>query len=49
LSGGLGTGDSVTVSVTGAATASPKIFVSNVSSSRTTFNVNWIAVQMVQS
>jgi hypothetical protein len=49
LSGGLGTGDSVTLSVTGAATASPKLFVSNVNSSRNTFNVTFIAVQMVQS
>jgi hypothetical protein len=49
LSGGLGTGDSVTLSVTGAATASPKLFISNVNSSRNTFNVTFIAVQMVQS
>ena len=49
LSGGLGTGDSVTLSVAGAATASPKLWVSNVNSSKETFNVTWIAVQMVQS
>ena len=49
LSGGLGTGDSVTLSVAGAATSSPKLWVSNVNSAKSTFNVTWIAVQMVQS
>ena len=49
LAGGLATGDSVTLSVAGAATASPKIWVSNVNSSKSTFNVTFIAVQMVQS
>jgi hypothetical protein len=49
LSGGLATGESVTLSVAGAATASPKLWVSNVNSSKNTFNVTFIAVQMVQS
>jgi hypothetical protein len=49
LGGGLGTGDSVTLSVAGASTASPKIWISNVNSSKSTFNVTWIAVQMVQA
>lgn len=49
LSGGLGTGDSVTLSVAGAATSSPKLWVSNVNSAKSTFNVTWVAVQMVQS
>ena len=49
LSGGLGTGDSVTLSVAGAATASPNVWVSNVNSSKSTFNVTWIAVQMIQA
>jgi hypothetical protein len=49
LAGGLATGDSVTLSVAGASTASPKIWVSNVNSSKSTFNVTWIAVQMVQA
>ena len=47
LSGGLATGDSITLSVAGAATASPKLWVSNVNSSKSTFNVTWIAVQML--
>ena len=47
LAGGLGTGESVTLSVAGASTASPKIWVSNVNSSKSTFNVTWIAVQML--
>jgi hypothetical protein len=46
LAGGLATGDSVTLSVAGAATASPKLWVSNVNSSKSTFNVTFIAVQM---
>lgn len=49
LSGGLGTGDSITLSVAGASTSSPKLWVSNVNSAKSTFNVTWIAVQMVQS
>jgi len=49
LAGGLATGDSVTLSVAGAATASPKLWISNVNSSKSTFNVTFIAVQMVQS
>ena len=49
LAGGLATGDSVTLSVAGAATASPKLWVSNVNSAKSTFNVTFIAVQMVQS
>ena len=49
LAGGLGTGESVTLSVAGASTASPKIWVSNVNSSKSTFNVTWIAVQMIQA
>jgi hypothetical protein len=47
LSGGLGTGDVVTISITGAATSSPKLFISNSNSSRSTFNVMWVAVQKV--
>ena len=47
LSGGLGTGDSITLSVAGASTSSPKLWVSNVNSSKSTFNVTWIAVQML--
>ena len=46
LSGGLGTGDSITLSVAGASTSSPKLWVSNVNSAKSTFNVTWIAVQM---
>jgi hypothetical protein len=46
LAGGLGTGDSVTLSVAGAATASPKLWISNANSAKSTFNVTWIAVQM---
>ena len=46
LSGGLKVGDSVTLSVSGASTGSPKLHISNVNSSDTTFNVTWIAVQM---
>ena len=49
LSGGLGTGDSVTLSVAGAATSSPKLWISNANSAKSTFNVTWIAVQMVQA
>ena len=49
LSGGLATGDSITLSVAGAATASPKLWVSNVNSSKSTFNVTFIAVQMLPS
>jgi hypothetical protein len=49
LAGGLNTGDSITLSVAGTATASPKIFISNVNSTKNTFNVMWIAVQMVQA
>jgi hypothetical protein len=46
LAGGLATGDSVTLSVAGAATASPKLWISNANSAKSTFNVTWIAVQM---
>ena len=49
LSGGLATGDSITLSVSGAATASPKLWVSNVNSAKSTFNVTFIAVQMLPS
>ena len=49
LAGGLNTGDSITLSVAGTATSSPKIFISNVNSTKNTFNVMWIAVQMVQA
>lgn len=49
LSGGLATGDSVILSVAGASTASPKLWISNVNSAKSTFNVTWIAVQMVQA
>jgi len=49
LAGELKTGDSITLSVAGTATASPKIFISNVNSTKNTFNVMWIAVQMVQA
>jgi len=46
LAGGLRAGESVTLSVSGAATLSPRVHVSNVNSASNTFDVTWIAVQM---